>query len=69
MWVCKLIKQQNQKKIEKFQAQSLIDNIQSTFKEVIAEAEWMDETSKAAAQVKADNIVSLLGKLVVLQDV
>lgn len=54
------------KKCVKFQAQSLIDNIQSSFKEVIAEAAWMDETSKAAAQVKADNIVSLLGKLVLL---
>ncbi|KAF7285786.1 hypothetical protein GWI33_009970 [Rhynchophorus ferrugineus] len=39
----------------------LITKLQSTFKEVINEAEWMDDSSKEAAYKKVDNIFTLLG--------
>ncbi|XP_050301943.1 neprilysin-4-like [Anthonomus grandis grandis] len=42
-------------------ALSMVNNLQSTFKEIINETEWMDDDSKAAALTKADNIITLLG--------
>ncbi|KAL1500832.1 hypothetical protein ABEB36_006264 [Hypothenemus hampei] len=39
----------------------LISNIQTNFKVMIEESDWMDDTSKAAAQIKANNIINLLG--------
>ncbi|CAG9772732.1 unnamed protein product [Ceutorhynchus assimilis] len=41
-------------------ALSLINNLQSTFKQIIEETNWMDDESKEAAQSKAKNIITLL---------
>ncbi|XP_030760207.1 neprilysin-11-like [Sitophilus oryzae] len=42
-------------------ARDLIEDLQTTFKEVINETDWMDETSKEAALRKVHNIITLLG--------
>ncbi|XP_066153912.1 neprilysin-11-like [Euwallacea fornicatus] len=49
-------------------AATMIDNLQASFKEIIEETSWMDDESKAAAQVKAANIISLLGYPEFIQD-
>ncbi|XP_066251492.1 endothelin-converting enzyme 1-like [Euwallacea similis] len=49
-------------------AATMIDNLQASFEKIIDEASWMDDTSKASAQVKAANIISLLGYPKFIQD-
>jgi predicted metalloendopeptidase len=39
----------------------MIKNLKATFVKTIAEADWMDDTTKAIAKEKVDNMIELVG--------